>query len=409
MNQLAYRSVAVGEPTAHDLAALLAQSRARNAQLGLTGLLVWDGRRFVQWLEGPQSSLDAVWASLLRDPRHTDVERLTTPFSDRRLFADWQMQLASGEPLPAVPDVWPLGAAALEYVMQQQNGTVGGFPALAALTRLPSLEDTARSLFSPGDLRMEAALEPLNGGWMPLPMLDAQLITPMCRILGRWWRDGRCTAADLVVAQGRLMALAHRMSPALGVGERNAGQVLVVASPAEEHLAGATMAALAYDRLGCPVSCEFPMTLAELEALVVQHRPDVLHLALSELVVDEQRVAAAGELVAAVRRAAGPNTVSIFIGGMALRDRPQLGRELGAERALSPSTMTVQQLDECLRWSRGVRMSVVSELARTVLQTAVVQVLPPVPPVPHSAPQSSSNSASRLPTSDEPDAPSASA
>jgi Sensors of blue-light using FAD len=45
-------------------------SRRRNAEMSLTGVLLFDGHRFCQWLEGPAASLARVRESITHDPRH---------------------------------------------------------------------------------------------------------------------------------------------------------------------------------------------------------------------------------------------------------------------------------------------------------------------------------------------------
>jgi hypothetical protein len=60
-------------------------SRTRNAQQGVTGLLLFDGLQFVQWLSGPHAKVTALMAAIARDERHHDVrvvyESPTPPMS----------------------------------------------------------------------------------------------------------------------------------------------------------------------------------------------------------------------------------------------------------------------------------------------------------------------------------------
>ncbi|WP_408589948.1 BLUF domain-containing protein [Novosphingobium sp.] len=55
------------------LAVLERQASARNASLGVTGLLVWNGSGFLQLLEGPVRSVEQLMTSIGRDPRHRDI------------------------------------------------------------------------------------------------------------------------------------------------------------------------------------------------------------------------------------------------------------------------------------------------------------------------------------------------
>ena len=71
--------------------AILAAARARNAALGITGVLYYDGAYFLQVLEGPQAGLAEVFASILADDRHGDVRIVERGPVARRGFAGWDM------------------------------------------------------------------------------------------------------------------------------------------------------------------------------------------------------------------------------------------------------------------------------------------------------------------------------
>jgi hypothetical protein len=114
-----YASDALHPPSADDLAALLARSREHNATQGLTGQLVYIGRgeageegagrhpgHFVQWLEGDERAVRAIFDRIRQDPRHR-VQRV--PYAGplpRRLFPSWTMAFRRADYNP--------GAATLE-------------------------------------------------------------------------------------------------------------------------------------------------------------------------------------------------------------------------------------------------------------------------------------------------------
>lgn len=55
------------------VAAIAGHARAANAQRGLTGLLVFDGQRFCQQLEGSQKNVLSAMARICQDARHVEV------------------------------------------------------------------------------------------------------------------------------------------------------------------------------------------------------------------------------------------------------------------------------------------------------------------------------------------------
>jgi hypothetical protein len=85
------RSALAPSEEAQGLADILTVSRARNADLDLTGCLIWTGSSFAQMIEGPSDAVEAVMQSIIRDPRHRDVRILFTQPIDQRRFADWRM------------------------------------------------------------------------------------------------------------------------------------------------------------------------------------------------------------------------------------------------------------------------------------------------------------------------------
>ncbi|MEN0025040.1 MAG: BLUF domain-containing protein, partial [Microbacterium sp.] len=74
-----------------DMQELLREARIRNTALGVSGLLVAKGGRFMQLLEGPAWSVDDRFAAISRDTRHGDVQSLVREDVDHRRFDGWAM------------------------------------------------------------------------------------------------------------------------------------------------------------------------------------------------------------------------------------------------------------------------------------------------------------------------------
>lgn len=69
-HQLLYISRLVAGVSYDVFSAICHVSRRRNAELGLAGVLLFDGHRFCQLLEGPAAALSRVRADIVADPRH---------------------------------------------------------------------------------------------------------------------------------------------------------------------------------------------------------------------------------------------------------------------------------------------------------------------------------------------------
>lgn len=110
LERLVYRSKGAGSIGNLSLFNLLSQTRVRNAQLNITGHLIFDGEFFTQWIEGPSESLDALWSSLLKDQRHTEVMLISRVPAKERRFPLWTMAFSSYSSLNSynIPGFFPV-------------------------------------------------------------------------------------------------------------------------------------------------------------------------------------------------------------------------------------------------------------------------------------------------------------
>ncbi|MBA2935919.1 BLUF domain-containing protein [Sphingomonas sp. CGMCC 1.13654] len=73
---------------------IVTTSRARNAALGVTGALLFTGQRFAQYLEGAETELARLRASIERDARHAEIRTILDGHRPERLFDDWTLAYA---------------------------------------------------------------------------------------------------------------------------------------------------------------------------------------------------------------------------------------------------------------------------------------------------------------------------
>ncbi len=104
MIQVSYISSANKSMSTDELLRLLQECRENNAELGVTGMLLYCNSTFVQVLEGEEKPINDLLAKIRRDPRHSSVHLLSRKQIDRREYADWSMgfKRVSGEELKAV-------------------------------------------------------------------------------------------------------------------------------------------------------------------------------------------------------------------------------------------------------------------------------------------------------------------
>lgn len=97
--QLIYVSRPVVEVTDSVLMDILVGSQIKNAGLGISGLLVFHHRRFMQLLEGDPANVQELMDAIRRDSRHTDVSIVLDQESPRRCMPAWAMAFATSKPL----------------------------------------------------------------------------------------------------------------------------------------------------------------------------------------------------------------------------------------------------------------------------------------------------------------------
>ncbi len=86
-----YMSTSKREMGQQELDSILAVARDRNPKLGVSGLLLYVERHFLQYLEGEQEAVENLYRHIEKDDRHSGVMRLFAGLYDRRIFADWSM------------------------------------------------------------------------------------------------------------------------------------------------------------------------------------------------------------------------------------------------------------------------------------------------------------------------------
>lgn len=91
MHALIYTSVAARPMDEVELHALLVEARLANAQLGITGMLLYKDGNFMQVLEGEHEVVNLLSRRISRDTRHLNVFTLHSGTIDARQFPDWSM------------------------------------------------------------------------------------------------------------------------------------------------------------------------------------------------------------------------------------------------------------------------------------------------------------------------------
>lgn len=92
LEAIAYASKATKRLTVAELNDLVQRAYAVNMVAGVTGLLLYDGARFLQYFEGPDDRMATVYARILSSALHSDVIELARGRVGRRRMPYWSMR-----------------------------------------------------------------------------------------------------------------------------------------------------------------------------------------------------------------------------------------------------------------------------------------------------------------------------
>lgn len=98
MHHIAYISRAVRPLTDEDLHELLTQCRRDNERHHITGILFYSHGNIAQLFEGEPEEIEPLFGRILRDGRHSHVQKLIDKPINTRSFADWSMAFHPLEP-----------------------------------------------------------------------------------------------------------------------------------------------------------------------------------------------------------------------------------------------------------------------------------------------------------------------
>ena len=90
---IAYASEALPGLDPQRLTAMVEDAARFNHDAGITGVLLFDGQRFLQYIEGPEDALNLAYARILGASSHHEIVELARGRVGRRMFPYWSMRL----------------------------------------------------------------------------------------------------------------------------------------------------------------------------------------------------------------------------------------------------------------------------------------------------------------------------
>jgi hypothetical protein len=92
LRAIAYVSQAKPDLSAARLQTLVEDAARFNKMAGVTGVLLHDGERFLQYIEGPPDGIDSVYERILQAGSHVDIVELARGRLGQRQFPYWAMR-----------------------------------------------------------------------------------------------------------------------------------------------------------------------------------------------------------------------------------------------------------------------------------------------------------------------------
>lgn len=91
LQELIYTSLAIPNASHENVADILASSQRNNKMRDVTGLLLFDGDRYIQILEGSPENIDIIYGAITQDKRHFALELIHRGDIEGRAFTNWRM------------------------------------------------------------------------------------------------------------------------------------------------------------------------------------------------------------------------------------------------------------------------------------------------------------------------------
>jgi methanogenic corrinoid protein MtbC1 len=315
MASLTYRSEAASAPSKSELQSLVSAARQRNRSLGITGMLLYDGGRFLQTLEGPPEAVNLVWSSIQGDTRHGAIEVLSQHIVPERLFSAWDLQLyyrGDGQ--------------------RRQARSGKQTPRSPLAEHVPSI---ARWALTADDRQLNALIADLVAqGWVG-DALVKHLLEPAARVMGDAWIADDCSEIDLTVGLSMLQLAGHAVQ-SRGTAEnlrKSRYSILLVTAPGEPHLLGPSLLGDMFNNAGWTVDIAFPDSNESLTQQLRTQRPDAVDIALSDALPRRHALATLRETVEKCRAASPDELLVVSVGGRLFAEAAATALSVGADHA----------------------------------------------------------------------------
>lgn len=98
MKQITYVSTAADDVTFDTVLGILDIAHPANKKHGISGMLIYDGNHFLQYFEGEDAEVEALWHNIEKDKRHHSLRVMTVSEITERRYPFWTMGYLNNRP-----------------------------------------------------------------------------------------------------------------------------------------------------------------------------------------------------------------------------------------------------------------------------------------------------------------------
>lgn len=406
LSVVVYKSEANGSLDAASLQQLIRQAKRNNERRNITGMLLYDGAHFLQWLEGPSPSVKQTMKAIAADRRHSAIDIFIDRASGNRSFSDWAAALVTpqnaakpvepgivsfsptdlSDPLEGEDEAKKFISIFAEHVRANQEAYLtdhirkpaheddGQFRKLLA-ERLPErLGKDLLNSFPPtnkarDDLQARALAqlllsEQLNTAQRLIErVLDERnqslaqttsLLEATAANIGDMWYADDCEEVEATLAISNLVVILRRIDPDFrAVVAQNSPSVLVTPQPGTGNLLASVLDSEVLWRAGWKPERDFPKSDDELEALLAANWYDALDLSLSDRYSQFEMLPRMKETIRRARAASKNPLIAVITSGRAFHDEPASAGNVDADASLSSASEAAETITRAVNQKKN--------------------------------------------------------
>ncbi len=91
LQRIIYSSIAAETTTYETVLTILTHAIAANKAMNITGMLVFNGKYFLQYIEGETEPLNTLFDNITLDNRHHSITLIDQSPIEKRIFGAWSM------------------------------------------------------------------------------------------------------------------------------------------------------------------------------------------------------------------------------------------------------------------------------------------------------------------------------